>query len=77
MSQKIQPIKTELSRLLSDSLHKTLGGSFPPAELEAALEVPREEKFGDLTTSIVLKLSKEKKTASQAMHRNAGEKYGN
>ncbi len=61
MNKKNQPIKTELSNLLSDSLHKTLDGSFPPVELEPFFEVPREEKFGDLTTSIVLKLSKEKK----------------
>ncbi|OIO37931.1 MAG: arginine--tRNA ligase [Candidatus Omnitrophica bacterium CG1_02_46_14] len=55
------PIETDLAKLLSDSLQKAFGGSFPLSEAETLFKAPREEKFGDLTTPIVLKLSKERK----------------
>ena len=55
------PIRTKLSELLSDALRQTVGDAVPAAELEASFEVPREEKFGDLTTSVILKLAKSQK----------------
>ena len=54
-------IKTELAKLLAHALGHALGDSLSPEELEFYFEVPREEKFGDLTTHVVLKLAKEKK----------------
>ena len=57
----MNPIKKELSILLHETLQKVLGNSRSPAELESCFEVPREEKFGDFTTHVVLKLAKEKK----------------
>ena len=67
MNHKIRPLKTQLSKLLSESLKKADAGSLPPEELEPYFEVPREEKFGDLTTPIVLKLSKEKKQSPRPL----------
>ncbi len=54
------PIQQELSLWLSDAIHQTLGVS-AGTPFDFAFEVPREEKFGDLSTTIVLKLAKEAK----------------
>ena len=57
----MSPIRKELSKSLAHALDHALGDSLSPEELESYFEVPREDKFGDLTTNVVLKLAKEKK----------------
>ena len=57
------PIKKELAKLLKEALRQGPGDPLSAEELESSFEIPREEKFGDLTTPIVLKLAKEKKCA--------------
>ncbi len=57
----MKPIKEELSHLLSQALKACLGEEFADADIQASFETPREEKFGDTSTHIVLKLAKEKK----------------
>ncbi len=66
MADKVIFIKKDIAEALSNALNKALGGTFSPEELEASLEVPREEKFGDLTTSIALKLAKENKKSPRS-----------
>src|SRR3989338_299037 len=63
----MKPIKQALSKLLHEALQKVLGDFLSAAELEASFEAPPEEKFGDLTTPIVLKLAKEKKRAPRLL----------
>lgn len=60
------PIKNELSLWLSSGVRETLGTS-AEAKYDFAYEVPREEKFGDLSTAIVLKLAKEAKKNPRAL----------
>jgi arginyl-tRNA synthetase len=60
------PIKNELSRWLSEGIREVLGVS-TGTEFDFAYEVPREEKFGDLSTAIVLKLAREAKKNPRAL----------
>ncbi len=57
---KVLPIKTEIAALLSEALKKSQT-VLSAAELESSFEIPREEKFGDLSSHIILKLAKETK----------------
>src|SRR3989338_269802 len=59
-------LRKELSRLLAQALQETLGESFQ-ADVESSFEIPREEKFGDISTHIVLKIAKEKKTSPRPL----------
>ncbi|MBI2095438.1 MAG: arginine--tRNA ligase [Candidatus Omnitrophica bacterium] len=56
------PIKEELTRLLSEALRK-IAGSAAPGNLEAlvasSFEIPREPKFGEISSTMVLRLAKE------------------
>jgi arginyl-tRNA synthetase len=61
----MKPIKEELASLLSAALTKA--GATPSSPIETSFEIPREEKFGDLSTHAVLKLAKEKKTAPRKL----------
>ena len=60
------PIKQELSLWLSAVIRETLDTS-AASEFDFAFEVPREEKFGDLSTAIMLKLAKEAKKNPRAI----------
>ncbi len=53
-------VKKQLSSLFSQAL-KAYPASVPEAEIEASFQAPKEEKFGDLSTHLVLKLAKEMK----------------
>jgi len=57
----MKSIKSELSKLLADALNRRFGSSLLPEALESTFTIPREDRFGDITTSIVLKLAKENK----------------
>ena len=54
------PIKKEISLIFLDAL-KPYPVAVTAAEAEASLQAPKEEKFGDLSTHLVLKLAKEMK----------------
>ena len=60
------PIKKELTAWLSAAIRE-LPGISSPESLDLNFEVPREEKFGDLSTAIVLKLAKEAKKNPRAL----------
>ena len=56
----MQPIKKEITRILWETLKK-YPIEITAAEAEASLQAPKEDKFGDLSTHLVLKLAKEMK----------------
>lgn len=60
------PLKKALSAWISETLGQ-IGSSVTPAEAENSLEIPREEKFGDLSTNLILKLAKSIKKPPRAM----------
>jgi len=62
----VTPLKKALSAWILETLGH-LGSSVTPAEAENSLEVPREEKFGDLSTNLILKLAKVIKKPPRAM----------
>src|SRR3989338_1092739 len=55
------PIKQALSKALSAALEKALGVEIPKEEVELSFEIPREEKFGDISSNIILRVAKEHK----------------
>lgn len=57
----MQPIKQELTNALSVALKTALGLGNVPIEMESTFEVPREERFGDISTNVVLRIAKELK----------------
>ena len=59
------PLKKEIAQWLSTAIGPL--ASAAPGELEASLEPPKEKKFGDLSTSIILRLAKEAKKAPRPM----------
>ena len=63
----MQPIKQELSKLLAEALKNALGGDAIAADIESCFEVPREEKFGDISNSIILRIAKDKKKPPRAL----------
>lgn len=70
----MRSLKAELAKLLSEAIKKTLECPVIPEDVEQSLEFPPEEKFGDLSTSVVLRLSKQARKPSaalaQAIHKN-------
>jgi arginyl-tRNA synthetase len=60
-------IREELAKIASDTLKGTFGADLSVEEIGSSFEVPREEKFGDLSTSIVMRLAKEKKRPPRPM----------
>ncbi len=60
------PVKKELSRLFLETL-KAYPVTVTEAEAEASFQAPKEEKFGDLSTHLVLKLAKEMKKPPRAL----------
>lgn len=63
-------LKAELSAALAAFL-KSKGSLVPEADVEGSFEPPREEKFGDLSTSVVLRASKELKQNPRALGEEA------
>ncbi len=58
----IPPIKQELIRLFTGALKKTLAEPQPQGLeglVESSFEIPREPKFGEISSTIVLRLAKE------------------
>lgn len=60
------PIREALSSLLAQALEKS-GHGKPAFDPDASFEVPREEKFGDISTNAVFRLAKEKKRPPRPM----------
>ena len=60
------PLKEALSAWLSQTLGQ-MELSVTPAETENSLEVPRDEKFGDLSTNLILKFAKGLKRSPRGM----------
>jgi arginyl-tRNA synthetase len=58
------PIEKALSEVLKETVSEALGER---VETDSLFEVPREEKFGDLTTNLVLRLAKERKRAPRPL----------
>src|SRR3989338_409330 len=52
------PIKQALSKSLAEAFQKTLQSKVEKGEIESSFEAPREEKFGDLSSNIALKIAK-------------------
>ena len=61
------PIKQALSKALAEALEKALGVRIPQEEIEPYFEVPREEKFGDISSNIVLRVAKEHKKSPRVL----------
>ena len=59
----MKPLKEELTALLLAALKE----ESPAADIVSSFETPREEKFGDLSTHIVLRLAKEMKRPPRPM----------
>lgn len=57
----LRPIKEELEKAVKEAVLKIQDGAPLFSEVGDSFEVPREEKFGDLSTHIALKLAKEVK----------------
>ncbi len=60
------PFKKTLSLWLAGTL-SSLGASVTPEEVENSLDVPPEEKFGDLSSHLLLKLAKVLKKSPRAL----------
>ena len=69
------PIKHELTKALSDVLKKVLGQNDVPIDIDLTFEVPREEKFGDISTHVALRLAKELKKVGYNVARRTVAKY--
>jgi arginyl-tRNA synthetase len=63
----MKPVREVLAECLSAALTKVLGVSPPLDDILNSLEVPREEKFGDISSHILLKLAKEHRRAPRAL----------
>ena len=62
----MQSLKKDLSLLFTKTL-EAHAVSVPAAEVEASFQSPKEEKFGDLSTHLVLKVAKELKKPPRAL----------
>jgi arginyl-tRNA synthetase len=60
-------MKQELSKLIAEVLKKNQIGDVSIGEIESSFEIPREEKFGDLSTHFLLKLAKAMKKAPRPL----------
>ncbi|MBI4431885.1 MAG: arginine--tRNA ligase [Candidatus Omnitrophica bacterium] len=68
MRHKTSLLREELSKALLVALGQALKDGAPsPAEIDASFEIPREEKFGELSSNIVFKIAKENKTSPRAL----------
>ena len=63
----MKPVKEELTALLLAALKMALKEESPAVDIASSFETPREEKFGDLSTHIVLRLAKEMKRPPRPM----------
>ena len=61
------PIKQVLSKAMSAALEKALSVEIPQEEIELSFEIPREEKFGDISSNIILRVAKEHKKSPRAL----------
>ncbi len=61
------PIKQELTKALAAALKEALGLGEAPADMESTFETPREERFGDISTNVVLRLAKELKKSPREL----------
>ncbi len=59
-------VRKQLTHLFLETL-KAYPVSISEAEVEASLQVPKEEKFGDLSTHLILKIAKETKRPPRAL----------
>ncbi|MBI3252065.1 MAG: arginine--tRNA ligase [Candidatus Omnitrophica bacterium] len=60
-------LKKSLTERLALAIEKTIGVPPPAADVEASFEIPREERFGDFSSNIALKLSREHKRPPRAL----------
>ncbi len=61
------PIKQVLAECLEEALRQASGVDVPAADVVASFEIPREERFGDISSHSVLKLAKQAKTAPRPL----------
>ncbi len=61
------PIKQALSKAMSAALEKALSVEIPQEEIELSFEIPREEKFGDISSNIILRVAKEHKKSPRVL----------
>ncbi len=61
------PLKQALSKSLAEALQKALGTKISKEEIELSFEVPREEKFGDISTHLILRVAKEHQKSPRAL----------
>ena len=66
----MKSIQQDLSGALSAFL-KSKGSALSESDVLASFEPPKEEKFGDLSTSIILRAAKELKTAPRSLGEEA------
>jgi arginyl-tRNA synthetase len=60
------PLKDDLARLLAEAL-LSIECAVAGSDITASFETPKEEKFGDLSTNLVMRLAREKKTAPRPL----------
>ncbi len=65
-------LKKELSALLAEAIRRSVPGAAP----EVTFEIPREEKFGDLSSSVILRLAKETRQAPRALAERVAGEFG-
>ncbi|MBI3316088.1 MAG: arginine--tRNA ligase [Candidatus Omnitrophica bacterium] len=63
----MKPIREVLTELLLGALAKTLGEPPPSADIHDSFEIPKEEKFGDISSHLVLKLAKDRRRPPRAL----------
>ncbi len=61
------PLQQEISEILSNALQASLGGTPLSFDVASTLEVPREEKFGDVSSNAVMRLAKELKQSPRTL----------
>src|SRR3989338_6416264 len=61
------PLKQALSKLLAEALQKAVGKKISKEEIELSFEAPREEKFGDISTHLILRVAKEHQKSPHAL----------
>ncbi len=59
----MKPLRDELSALISACLTRSGGTALTADEVAASFEVPKEEKFGDLSTNVAMRSAKSAKLA--------------
>lgn len=62
------PLREEISKLIQSALVAVFFDEPPPVDMaELSFEVPKEEKFGDLSSNVILKVAKERKVAPRVL----------